>query len=88
MVNEEQQLLSIIHRMISAIDRGISIGLKFSFPILFLMVWFKCNKIQVDTDISVSTCIYPMFYNFLFVSQLCFYRIDIIGCVLYICVLK
>lgn len=25
-----------------------------------------------------------MFYNFLFVSQLCFYRIDIIGCVLYI----
>lgn len=32
MVNEEQQLLSF---MISAIDRGISIGLKFSFPILF-----------------------------------------------------
>lgn len=29
-----------------------------------------------------------MFYNFLFVSQLCFYRMDIIGCVLYICVLK
>lgn len=35
MVNEEQQLLSVVHRMISAIDRGISIGLKFSFPILF-----------------------------------------------------
>lgn len=29
-----------------------------------------------------------MFYNFLFVSQLCFYRMYIIGCVLYICVLK
>lgn len=35
MVNEEQQLLSVVHRMISAIDRGISIDLKFSFPILF-----------------------------------------------------
>lgn len=34
MVNEEQQLLSVVHRMISAIDRGISNGLKFSFPTL------------------------------------------------------
>lgn len=33
-VNEEQQLLSFIHPMISAIDRGISNGLKFSFPTL------------------------------------------------------
>lgn len=34
MVNEEQQLLSVVPRMISAIDRGISNGLKFSFPTL------------------------------------------------------
>lgn len=34
MVNEEQQLLSVVRRMISAIDRGISIGLEFSFPTL------------------------------------------------------
>lgn len=38
------------------------------FPYCFLMVWFKCNKIQVDTDISVSTCIHiPCFIT----SYLC-----------------
>lgn len=41
MVTEEQQLLSAVRRMISAIDRGISIGLKFSFPIIVFQVSIK-----------------------------------------------